>query len=362
MGMWSTFFNWMFPWPDERAEVNDSGGVQTAVLELPGTATSPQQTTADSKSRNEATGPQRWWKPEGRTVIEFPRLTRPPELDRGDPRAGAALPAIETALHNPDIELPHLPKVPQQILNMVRHPDVRMAEIARILQQDQVLAATVLRRANSAGLGGVHEITSLDTALARIGLREIRALMISRSVRSVTLNTTGGKTRGAWMWRESLACGFIAAAYNQHLKIFSEDAFLVGLLHDIGRVVVLRVCHDAERTSGVTISDEAFDYLCQEYHQQLGERLAVQWELPTPITRMIGHHHDELRYEHDDANVRALIQLTDATAALLGYGPPRPFDLLGMPAAMRLHLDQDPGLISLLEALPGQIEAQMQDG
>ena len=345
MGLWQAIVDWLL----DEDDTSSAGGV--AVLE-------PEADTPGGLSAVEKEPVQRWWRPEGDLVIERPQLDRPEESDTQET---TVLDGLERALGDADIELPHLPHVPQQILNLVRQDTVTMPQIAKIVSQDQVLAAAALRRANSAALGGTQKVTDLATALARLGLRGIRACMISHSVRNLTLSVGSGQSRGESLWRRSLAAAIVAAEYDDCFHVCREDAFLLGLLHDIGSVVVLRACHEAETGSRVPVSDAAFNYVCQEYHEMMGEMLAERWKLPEEVGAIVANHEAALQLDDPFADARALIQLTDATVSLLGYADPCPYALLEMPAAKHLNAENKNAFLKTLNSLPQEVERQLSE-
>lgn len=337
MAWWSTLLDWIFGPVELEPEIlnQSSGGV--ALLEEPPPAELP-----------------RWWEPEGPRITEFPQLARP---DLRDVEL-AAIAAIENILKAPEVDLPHLPQIPQRVLTLLRQDNVNFREVADVISNDQVSAAAVLRRANAADLGARIKTTALQDALTRLGIRALRALMITQSVRHLTVMVGSGKSRGEMLWHESLAAGVVASSYNACFEVCSEDAFLMGLLHDIGKVMVLRACHDAERVAKEHISDDAFEYLCQEYHERLGKALAEHWKLPREIARMIGEHHQPAT-EDGFGGFRAVLQLTDATVSLLGYSKRQPFDLLELAPAQYLEARSNPKFLETLSGIPSAVEGAL---
>lgn len=350
MGLWATVMDWLMA-PAEDPLSSRPVGAGGSSRHASATALAEPSDAAVS-SATEMVAP--WWEPTGERLV----TPAPLVLDEADPiraqREQAVLAAVDKILNDRNLELPHLPWVPQQVIMLTRNPDTNMREIASLVAQDQVLSAEVLRRANSAAMGGVNKIANLDTALVRLGMRGIRSFMISRSVKHVTLVVGGkqGKSRGEALWRESLASAYVMSVFADCFGMDSHEAFLAGLLHDIGKIVVLKVCHDAQQVSGLIISDELYAYTCRENHEAMGGMIAKQWELPENVVAIASRHHacDLADDEHD--RERALIQLTDATVSLLGYTPYEPFDLLALPAAMYLDAADNAKLLEALPLLP----------
>jgi|GEM_PF-2387287 len=368
MGFWSTLTDWWSELvascegqPASGTHATKNAAAIRASDDVSGSAT---VAVAESDAPSDDVMAERpWWRPEGALVLQAPKLAKPSEDATGDANEAAILSALESTLNDTNLELPHLPHVPHQVLLLTRRSNVGMREIAGLVSQDQVLSATLLRRANSAAYGGATKVTVLDAACVRLGLRGIRSFMISQSVKNVTLTVGSGrsKSRGESLWRQSLASAYIMASYADCFKINTDEPFLIGLLHDIGKVVVLRACYDAERASGTPVSDRLFDYVCQEYHELMGEMIADHWQLPERVGAIVRNHHGEMNSDEERATDYALIQLTDATVSLLGYAPFVPYDLLGLAGADYLQATDNPAFRETLELLPEVIDLAMHD-
>ncbi len=370
MGFWTQFMTWLgvdsaedpaLRDPPSRVVRRSQSTSRSTISAYPDAGTSvalldPPSEPEDYRTLRENIQP--WWRPDGPLVTQPPRYPAPARTADPASLESAVLTALEGMLNDPNVELPHLPHVPQQVLAVLRQDTAGMAQIARVAAQDQVMAAALLRRANSAALRGATRVTTLEAALLRLGTRGIRSAVIAESLKHLTV-TGGGKSRGAAIWRESLAAGYVMEAYAQQLDLRFGEPLLLGLMHDIGKVVVLRACSDAERSRGGTIDAATFEYLCQEFHEMMGEMIVDHWRLPEEIGGSIRNHHGPIEPGQPDAGVRALLQLTDATVALLGHGPAVAYDLLSTPAAIHLALADNDDFTRMLESLPETIHELM---
>lgn len=363
MTFWARISDW---WTgkasaDGSAAIDSGGGTAVADAEPAEIRSTHEEAVVPTRAADESPPATCWWRPEGDVIVQTPRLAKPRlNGQAGDIEAGV-LTALEHALGDPNIELPHLPRIPQQVLMLSRSESTSLREIARLISQDQVLSADLLRRANSVAYGGLAKVATVENALVRLGMRGIRAFMISQSVKNVTLAVGGkaGRSRGESLWWQSLASAYIMATVADSVNFTSEDAFLAGLLHDIGKVVVLRCCCEVQARTGQPVPDELFDYLCQEYHELMGEMIAEHWQLPSQVGAIIKDHHSEAGLTGEYATPRALIQLTDAVVSLLEYSPRLPYDLLGMPAAILLDLNANACFQETLVLLPEMLDLAM---
>lgn len=321
---------------------------------------SPELTEGDSPYSEELAEPP-WWKPDEPTVVHEPRIAEPFSSEDNQQDGQALLASLDAALNNPNIDLPRLPRIPEQVMLLTRGENTSMRQIAQLVSQDQVLSAGLLRQANSAMYGGIHKVSTLEGALPRLGMKGIRSAMIRESIKALTITVDGPKSTGKALWCESLAAAYVMAIYADYFKVSTEDAFMMGLLHDIGKVVVLRAYSDVSQNSGAGISSQTFEYLCQEYHEMMGEMLSQYWRLPEKIAAIIGNHHGPLDTASEHANLRAIIQLTDATLALIGYARPVAYDLLTTPAAIHLGVADNPDFCEFMEIIPETVELAITD-
>lgn len=294
-----------------------------------------------------------WWAPAGVVQIE------PVPLERPDLCTEARV--LENLLvshfdgHN--LTLPTLPHVPERVLRRLGNIRFGLAEVSKDISEDQVIAAEVIRMANSPLYRGLHRMTTLQPAVTRLGGTAIKSLMLNHSLRAATFNHRGvDRELATLVWHRSLATAYIARGLASLTSFDPEDAFLAGLLHDIGNVIVLRVTGEFHATSGYDIDVDTFEYFCSECHQEFGELLADAWNLPDALRNIITDHHtfpdegDPLRTE------RLLILLSDMIGQVLGYGPPAAYNLAASRPAVDLGLSGRPDFTRFLDELPGQLD------
>ena len=343
-----SFFRSLFARPvcaDESASGPPQSDAATAVLEVQSHANEAQVADANA-----------WWVPRGE-----------PTIVRQKPRADAYVrerrlyDQCVRALDNANVELPQLPQVSQQLLMMLagEGPDLRRA--AEVAERDPALTAGVLRLVNSAAYRRVVEVRQLDQAFARLGQRALRSFLLASTVKQVAIRIGGPqRTLGEELWRRSLASGAILADLADRHGLPEDDAFLAGLLHDIGMLAVLKVVHDFERSAGQKVSRELFDALSHEWHEHMGLRLADAWGLPDPLPAICGNHHRDPAEDDPLATCRDLIALADAICALLEFAPYVPYGLFNLPCARRLGLADDGETRAWLADLPDVLTERVQ--
>ncbi len=346
MGLWKWIMDWLTEDPSAPIEPDlsdNSRGAAVATLERP-TRKAPAKKTQDSG--------QPWWIPQGES------FTEPQKVERPDLSTVALVleNLLVSHLDGHDLKMPPLVQAAETVLSRLRNPNCRLADVSRDIANDPVIAASVLRMANSPLYRGLSKTTALLPAVTRLGVKALSTLMMHESLRAAVFQGKGKDNWARRIWADARASAHIMGGLSQFTNVDAEDAFLIGLLHDIGNVVVLRIVRSNQELGRAEIDDDTFDYLCYECHQEFGELVAGAWKLPTTCASLIADHHS---YPADDDPLRVerlQIQLSDMIAAMLGYGPPATYDILNSRIAVELGLTNRPGFTAFLERLPAELE------
>lgn len=246
--------------------------------------------------------------------------------------------------------LPVLPEIAQRILSMVHDPDVSIQDLVEVIDQDQVVALKILRLANSATYGGLVEIKRLDAACARLGMRNVASAV--QAIANGKLYVTKEPRYKALMhdlWRHSLAAAHAASEIGVLLaEPRSEVLFVAGLVHDVGKVLLLDLVASAASAARknkaietLRQSNELLDEFLGDYHRLLGLHIALRWNLP-PEFAIAAFCHNRLESVPDDAWLPLvhIISLASAIANVSGFGGQQSdISLLSHPSAKALGLN-----------------------
>lgn len=301
-------------------------------------------------SLDEETG---WWAPEGERVVELPpRLVRPIHE--------ALYRELVGLIDKPDVELPELPHVAQQLLPMVGGESYDVKRVASLAGKDPALAGRLLSVANSVAYGGLKEVSRLDLAIARIGQRSLRGLVMAETVKRLAIRPDSKqRTVGQELWECSIASGVVMTRLGAWFNVSEDQAFLIGLLHDVGKLAILRVLHEYQEQTREKAPRVVFDQLCDQWHEHIGMRLAEAWNLPDPLPEIIGGHH-RIPGENDPLRVqRLLANVADVVCALLNYSSYVPYDFFEVASVKALGLADDANTRAILTDLPDLISAQL---
>lgn len=189
-------------------------------------------------------------------------------------------------------EVPAMPNVIVHALNIMKDPDSSTKELAKIISYDQSLSTKVLTLVNSAYYGFPQQISSVVRALTIIGLTKAKNIIITVAMRPMLIKQ-GDKELWKHSIRTAVGCEYLA----KYLKIMDpDDAFVVGFLHDLGKIVLnmkdSKQYEQVERlvSTGTDIIETEQLFFGAD-HAQMGSLLAKKWQLPLLITNTIKYHH-----------------------------------------------------------------------
>ena len=223
-------------------------------------------------------------------------------------------------------DLPALPASVIRVIQLTDDPKAGLSDVARALASDQGLAARVLRLANSAFYGSARRIGTVSEAVVILGMRTTRNLTMATSCQEMLEREVQGYflPRGA-LWRHSLACA--AAAQNLATRAHFrgvEEAFVAGLLHDIGKVIMSAYLKEEfvqvlrrVAQGAVTFSDAEREALGFD-HAEAGARLLERWNLPSSLVSAVRYHHAP--QEAANSPLAAVVHIADTICLTLGIG------------------------------------------
>ncbi len=198
--------------------------------------------------------------------------------------AGSIGEAIFKALPKSIESLPVFPEIAQRVLKLVSDPDISMKDLAAVIQEDQTVALSIMRLSNSPLYGGLEEIKDLNAACARLGMRNIANTV--QAVANNNLFITGDQRLRAIMrklWKHSIATAHCANEIAQITSApFPEMLFLAGLLHNMGKVVLIDIV-SSQYTGAIgelRTTPQVLKQVLDNFHPLLGLHVAQSWRLP----------------------------------------------------------------------------------
>jgi len=224
-----------------------------------------------------------------------------------------------------DIKLPEIPAIIYELNEVIAAPLTSAQDIARIVNKSPSIAALLLRVVNSAFYGFPSRIDSITRAVTLIGSKEITNLALGISTMQIFKSIPGGQISMNAFIRHSLACGILARVLGAHKDIQqTEQLFISGLLHDIGRLIIYkyfpdRVAEivDKNLNQGMPLLD-AEKAVLDWNHARIGKYLLEKWKLPLSLENNVYRHHAPLKAK--DPVKSTIVHMADIMANSLGIG------------------------------------------
>ncbi len=238
------------------------------------------------------------------------------------------------------LELDHFPPLPEvawRVLELTSDLYLGVDKLAEVISRDQTLTARILRIANSAFFQRLCEIKTVKHASTVLGNRKIRGIVIAASLGGILYRSPQGRL----LWQHALAVGLAARELSGRLpiKVDAEEAFVAGLLHDIGKglfdyqhpELFVQAASLASADSELSTIDAERQILGID-HVEIGAKVAEAWHLPESIGSAIRFHHDPSAAAAHP-RLCAIICLADRSCLRAGIGPISKPDLNPMDSA-----------------------------
>lgn len=298
-----------------------------------------------------------WWivPPRQRPVMpEFEAINTAEEFAR-----------LQEVIKSNDFKMIEISDNITQIIEMLNKPDMRYAEAAQVINRSPVLTGEFLKTVNSALYSRGQKISHLGVALSLLGIDNIKGMLYLYSSKHTFAEDKTLNDIASAIFEHSKAVALIAKYLSRRFYPKPDMAFLAGMLHDVGKIALLRqLGEDFEipQIEGMRLTEDAFDEIFPNLHGPVGALLAKHWHLDDYLTLTIGHHHDYPDFEFPFENrhvfhLCALIEFSDYMARALGLGRfISDMDLFKLPSCQFLDIRPDKYTLEFLKPIPELLE------
>lgn len=188
---------------------------------------------------------------------------------------------VEQQIERGNVDLPPIPDIMQRIALKIDNVNVPIDEIIDCIT-DQILASKILKICNSPYYRRTGSVSTLREAILFIGFKSLISIVTVHSLSSFSPRNAA-KIRQ--VLQHCLVCGMIARQIARDMRGDYEQAFICGLLHDVGKTLML------EMLSDYLLSDEMRETLIKNHHAEIGYLLARKWNFDEIIQNCIRYHH-----------------------------------------------------------------------
>lgn len=197
-------------------------------------------------------------------------------------------------------DLPAMPQVASKVLELSSDPNTSARQLQQVIADDQAMTARILKIANSAMYSCSRKVKTLTEAIVMLGFNSIRSLVVTSAARNL-YNTKSSQTglKERLLWEHSIGAAFACRLLVEpRLPGLTEEAFLAGLLHDIGKLVLnMRVPAEFDQIVQVVYNENrefspterallGFD------HAHVGAMLVNKWKFSPTLEHVILNHHN----------------------------------------------------------------------
>jgi HD-like signal output (HDOD) protein len=194
---------------------------------------------------------------------------------------------LEQHIARNKLVIPTLPAVAVKVVRNGTKNSGNAHLLADIIHTDRALTKYVLSIASSAAKRPSMPITSLQHAIAWLGLDDVANIAFTLALQGKMLHVEGQHRKARRLWRHSLASALWARQLSSMLGRETGLCYLCGLLHNIGRVVVLGAIHEVAEHAGQHLAGNEYDCLIDIFQREVGTRVIRAWALPPPVPAVV---------------------------------------------------------------------------
>jgi HD-like signal output (HDOD) protein/FixJ family two-component response regulator len=259
-----------------------------------------------------------------------------------------------------EIELPPLPRIQEKFYELMK-AGANMQQIGELLKQDPAISSKLIRISNSSFYRGIAENTTVEQAVNRLGLITAKQTVDALSGRTLYEHADPEyKEVVEKLWEHSLSCAHACQIIVdlKGIKI-NEDAFSMGLLHDIGKLMLLRVIGELKKNCSEDTSADAQELMAtvDAHHGKAGAVLLKKWLFPGVFIQ-VAELHDEVQKILTPSRELLVVHLANVTVKSMGYGSPNPAgtDPESLGAVASLGFDA-----SIIAVIKEQVKTRMEE-
>lgn len=253
---------------------------------------------------------------------------------------------IRRLLTTQPIELPVFHPIAVRLQLLLETQDFKTEEVVALATEDQSLAGQILKMANSTVYMGRVRTETIKDAVIRLGAQQVSNLAMAASQAGLHVSDNkvlNGFMQSLWLHSHACAVGSRWLARTAGYPQYADQAYLAGLLHDVGKLYLLKAL---ERLNSMGVAHAALEEdllleIFDELHVEQGCRLMQHWNMPRIYYNVVANHHDK-NFDTTDT-VLTVVRIVNKACKLKGIGLVQDpdIDLQGLPEIAMMQLTQD---------------------
>ena len=222
-------------------------------------------------------------------------------------------------------QLPTLPSIAHELQQLVARESSSAKDIEKVIQKEQVLAARILKLSNSAYFGLSRQVSDISQAVTVLGTRRLHDLVMASFVFSQLSSPPSKSLDYVHLWEHALATACATESVAEHFRLERDKAFMAGLLHDIGKLVLsIYFPREYDETLRASVRDRAPLVRVEEErlgitHAEVGYMLLAKWKLPEAYAYSTKYHH-QAAPSSPHRDLAGMVHVGDILAKAFGVG------------------------------------------
>ncbi|HID70888.1 MAG TPA: HDOD domain-containing protein [Desulfobacterales bacterium] len=220
--------------------------------------------------------------------------------------------------------LPPLPATVSRVLAITADPESSADDLVNGILPDQAMCATILKFANSAFFGIPRNVATMNKAVNVLGFNEVHNIVLGKAVfNSFQIIGRENKKTINGFWNHSFSCGLSAKILAKDLRYSQSELFIGGLIHDIGKLILLIALPDIYRPILERETDDQVQHRQAETdtfgidHCQVGFKILNRWLFPERLLASVAYHHQPDQCPEEHKVYPTIIEISDALSHLL---------------------------------------------
>ena len=215
------------------------------------------------------------------------------------------------------LEIPMLPDIVMKMISLSKNPDTDIKDYVSVIKSDQAIALKIIKLANSPLYKGIRDVNDLNLAISRIGVNELKNLVLMLSLQSKIFNNKEFKDTIDEIWKTSLLTSILSSRLAKYYSLDQSKAYTIALTHDVGEIIIFNSVKSYERFYKQKYKTTAFfvKRISKSFHQQISAFTLSRWNFSKEQVDIVRNHHT--LPNEDSNNYHKLLFISYQTSVIL---------------------------------------------